>query len=358
MENLVMTVDFWKNKKVLVTGHTGFKGSWLTIWLKKLGAEVIGFSKSIPTNPNLFEIGNVENGIISIFGDVRDHERLKQVIIKHKPEIIFHLAAQSLVIKSYEDPIETYSTNIMGTVNLLDIIKENRESKVIINVTSDKCYENKETLEGYTENDPMGGYDPYSSSKGCAELITSSFRDSFFNSKDSRNNVALASVRAGNVIGGGDWAENRLIPDIIKGISNNNSVKIRNPSSLRPWQHVLDPLNGYMLLAEKMWDDKNKYAEGWNFGPDKSEIKPVSWIIERFDEMWKTQINWEIEKINLHEARHLILDCHKAKTKLGWQTKLNIEQALKWTIDWYKKNLDKTDMRKFTEEQITKFSDL
>lgn len=350
-----MNEKFWKNKKILITGHTGFKGSWLTIWLKKLGADITGFSKSIPTNPSLFEIANVQKDIKSIEGNIQNYEILKEVISKSEPEIIFHMAAQSLVIKSYSDPIETYSTNVMGTVNLLYAVKETKKTKVVVNVTSDKCYENNESLEGYKEDDPMGGYDPYSSSKGCAELITKSFRNSFFSS-DTKNNVALASVRAGNVIGGGDWAQNRLIPDIFRAIKNKEMVKIRNPNSIRPWQHVLDPLHGYIQLAEKLWDDKT-FSEGWNFGPDKKEVKPVSWIIEKFNELWKDKINWEIENSKFHEANNLILNCQKAKTKLQWNSKININTALKLTIEWYEKYFNNENMRKITEEQIEKFQD-
>lgn len=350
-----MNKKFWKNKRILITGHTGFKGSWLTIWLKKLGADITGFSKSIPTNPSLFEIANVQNDIKSIVGDIQNYELLKETISKSEPEIIFHMAAQSLVIKSYSDPIETYSTNVIGTVNLLYAVKETKKPKVVVNVTSDKCYENNESLEGYKEDDPMGGHDPYSSSKGCVELITKSFRSSFFSS-DPENNVALASVRAGNVIGGGDWAQNRLIPDIIRAIKNKESVKIRNSNSLRPWQHVLDPLHGYIQLAEKLWNDKT-FSEGWNFGPDKKEVKPVSWIIEKFNELWKDKINWEIEKGEFHEANNLILNCQKAKTKLQWNSKINIDTALKLTTEWYEKYFDNENMRKITEEQIEKFQD-
>jgi len=352
-----MNENFWKNKKILITGHTGFKGSWLTIWLKKLGADITGFSKSIPTNPSLFELSNIENDIKSITGDIQNYEYLKEIINKCNPEIVFHMAAQSLVMKSYSDPIETFSTNVMGTVNLLYAIKEAKKPKVVVNVTSDKCYENNESLEGYTEDDPMGGYDPYSSSKGCAELITKSFRNSFFSS-NPENDVALASVRAGNVLGGGDWAENRLIPDIIRAIKNKESVKVRNPNALRPWQHVLDPLSGYINLTEKLWSDQTKYSEGWNFGPDKSEVKPVSWIIEKFNELWKDKINWIIENNELHETNNLILNCQKAKSKLGWNLKINIEATLRWTIEWYEKYFDGEDMRKVTEDQITKFQDL
>jgi CDP-glucose 4,6-dehydratase len=352
-----MNESFWKNKKILITGHTGFKGSWLTIWLKKLGADITGFSKSVPTNPSLFETVNIEKDIKSIIGDIQNYELLKETIKKCQPEIIFHMAAQSLVIKSYSNPIETFSTNVMGTVNLLYAVKETKKPKIVINITSDKCYENNESLEGYTEDDPMGGYDPYSSSKGCAELITKSFRKSFFNS-DHENNIGLASVRAGNVIGGGDWAENRLIPDIIRSIKNKENVKIRNPKALRPWQHVLDPLNGYISLAEKLWDDQTKYSEGWNFGPEKNEVKPVSWIIEKFNEIWKNKINWVVDNNELHEANNLILNCQKAKSRLGWNSKINTETALKLTIEWYTKYFDGKNMKEVTEEQIVEFQKL
>ena len=351
-----MNEKYWKNKKILITGHTGFKGSWLTIWLKSIGAEIIGYSKSIPTNPSLYEIANVSDGIKSFEGNIQNYEFLKEIINKHEPEIIFHMAAQSLVIKSYSDPIETFSTNVMGTVNLLYAIKETKKPQIVINVTSDKCYENNESLEGYKENDPMGGHDPYSSSKGCAELVTKSFRNSFFSS-NPENNIALASVRAGNVLGGGDWAQNRLIPDIIRGIKNKENVKIRNPNSIRPWQHVMDPLHGYIQLAEKLKNDKT-FSEGWNFGPDKNELKPVSWIIEKFNELWKGKINWEIESGKFHEANNLILNCEKAKTKLEWKSKINIDKTLSLTIEWYEKYFDNEDMRKVTEEQIKKFQDL
>ncbi len=351
-----MNEKFWKNKKILITGHTGFKGSWLTIWLKSLGAEIIGYSKSIPTNPSLYEIANVSEGIKSFEGNIQNYEFLKEIINKHEPEIIFHMAAQSLVIKSYTDPIETFSTNVMGTVNLLYAVKETKKPQIVINVTSDKCYENNESLEGYKENDPMGGHDPYSSSKGCAELVTKSFRNSFFSS-NPENKIALASVRAGNVLGGGDWAQNRLIPDIIRGIKNKENIKIRNPNSIRPWQHVMDPLHGYIQLAEKLENDKT-FSEGWNFGPDKNELKPVSWIIEKFNELWKDKINWEIESGEFHEANNLILNCEKAKTKLEWNSKINIEKTLSLTIEWYEKYFDNEDMRKITKEQIRKFQDL
>lgn len=351
-----MDSQFWKGKKVLLTGHTGFKGSWLSSWLKNLDVDLIGFSKSIPTKPSIFELANVENKMISIMGDVRDLDKIKEIIKEYKPEIVIHMAAQSLVLPSYEDPIETYSTNMMGTVNVLEAIRTVGKVRVVINVTSDKCYENKGIEYSYTEVDPMGGYDPYSGSKGCAELITNSFRNSFFNPKKSESNTSLASVRAGNVIGGGDWSPYRIIPDIVKGLLTHNTIKIRNPSAIRPWQHVLEPLNGYLLLIEKLWYDGPHYADAWNFGPDEKDNKPVSWIVEKFIQAWDNKVDWINENDNSkHESKYLRLDCTKAKTKLDWHPKTNLELALDWTIEWYKKYEEKQDMEKLTQSQIQKF---
>lgn len=348
-----MNQKFWENKRVLITGHTGFKGSWLTVWLKKMGVSIVGISKSIPTNPSLFELAAVGEGIKSIFGDIRDYNFLKQIIDETKPEIIFHLAAQSLVKQSYLNPIETYSTNVMGTVNLLEAIKESN-TKVVVNVTSDKCYENNDSLKPFTEDDPMGGYDPYSSSKGCSELITQSFRDSFFYNNLERY-ISISTVRSGNVIGGGDWAEDRLIPDIFRGIKNKELIKIRNPDSIRPWQHVLEPLNGYIILAEKMWDKKQEFDGAWNFGPNEYDRKPVSWIIEKFSELCYSKINWSIEKEELHESKILTLNCDKAKSKLDWYPKLKIENAIELTINWYEGYFQNKNMKEITESQINEF---
>lgn len=348
-----MNQKFWENKRVLITGHTGFKGSWLTVWLKKMGVSIVGISKSIPTNPSLFELAAVGEGIKSIFGDIRDYNFLKQIIDETKPEIIFHLAAQSLVKQSYLNPIETYSTNVMGTVNLLEAIKESN-TKVVVNVTSDKCYENNDSLKPFTEDDPMGGYDPYSSSKGCSELITQSFRDSFFYNNLERY-ISISTVRAGNVIGGGDWAEDRLIPDIFRGIKNKELIKIRNPDAIRPWQHVLEPLNGYIILAEKMWYKKQEFDGAWNFGPNEDDRKPVSWIIEKFSELCNSKIYWSIEKEKLHESKILTLNCDKAKSKLDWYPKLKIENAIELTINWYEGYFQNKNMKEITESQINEF---
>lgn len=351
MEGLELIRSFWKGKKVLITGHTGFKGSWLALWLKQLGAEVIGFSLTPITSPNLFELSRVENGIKSITGDVLDFDSLKKTIDTYEPEIIFHLAAQSLVKKSYINPVETFSTNVMGTVNTFEAARLSQCVKVIVNVTSDKCYENRESpYWGYREIDPMGGYDPYSASKGCAELVTSAYRTSFFN---DQSQIKLASVRAGNVIGGGDWAEDRLIPDIVRSIETNKPLTIRNLQAVRPWQHVLEPLHGYLLLAQNLYNNKVNYAEGWNFGPREEGIVPVGTLLSLFEQAWGEKLTF-ISDIgsHFHEAHFLKLDCSKAFYKLRWQPKLTIKETVAWTVSWYRNYLNGNDMRDFTRKQI------
>ena len=350
-----MNPDFWKQKKVLITGHTGFKGSWMSIWLQELGATVTGYSNSIPTEPSLFKIANVEEGMQSIIADVRDLNKLKEIISNFEPEIVLHLAAQSLVQDSYNEPLETFSTNIMGTVNLFEAVKTCQSVKVVINVTSDKCYEENEQSRGFKETDPLGGYDPYSSSKGCSELVTTAYRNSFFN-KNKKSNIVLASVRAGNVIGGGDWAKDRLIPDIMKGILKNETIKIRNPNFIRHWQHVLDPLNGYMILAEKLWEEGEEFAESWNFGPIEDNAKPVSWILEKFNEYWNKGIEWKIDNNEYnHENKFLKLDSSKSNTKLGWNSKIKLEVAIKLIVEWYTKFKNGENMREVSKEQIRYF---
>ena len=354
-----MNSSFWKNKKVLLTGHTGFKGSWLSLWLKRLNVDLIGFSNSVPTKPSLFELAGIEETITSITGDISDPSQISDVIKKYNPDIIIHMAAQSLVLKSYEHPLETFSTNTMGTVNLLDAIRKVGTPKVVLNVTSDKCYENKELGLKFKEDDPIGGLDPYSSSKGCAELVTSAFRNSFFNIDDfDRHHVAIASVRAGNVIGGGDWAEDRLIPDIFKNILVNKPIKIRNPDSIRPWQFILDALYGYLLLIEKLWDDGIKYSGAWNFG-SMEDARTVSWITKKLSELWDVNIDWEFEKKDhKHEANYLELDCSKSSRMLGWKPKMDLNMTLEWIVDWYKQYQQKNDIRPFTEKQIEKYNSL
>ena len=355
-----MNKEFWNKKKVLLTGHTGFKGSWLSLWLQKLNASVIGFSKSIPTNPSLFELANIENGMTSITGNVCDYDKLEETIKEYKPEIVIHMAAQAILRESYSNPIETYATNVMGTVNLLESIRKVGNVKVILNVTTDKCYEPNESSKGYLETDRLGGYDPYSNSKACSELVTLSFRNSFFNPKEyHKHGISLASCRAGNVIGGGDWGKDRLIPDIMRGILNNEIIKIRNPNSIRPWQHVLDPLNGYLTLVEKLWSSGSEFSEGWNFGPLENDEKPVKLIVEKLTEQWSKDIRMDIDNsVNPHEENYLRLNCIKANSRLGWMPKLNLEQGLEWITEWYKHYEQNNNMREITEQQIEKFQKL
>ena len=349
-----MDPSFWKNKKVLITGHTGFKGSWLSLWLQCVGAEVVGYSLPPPTKPNLFEIARVADGMTSCIGDIRDLEQIQTAVSVHKPEIIFHMAAQSLVGYSYSNPVETYETNVMGTVNLLDAVRRIGRIKVVVNITSDKCYENREWSWGYRENEPMGGYDPYSNSKGCAELLTSAFRNSFFNpSEFERHGVALASARAGNVIGGGDWANDRLIPDIMKAIMEKQPAVIRNPQAIRPWQHVLEPLSGYLLLAEKLWAEGPNYTEAWNFGPNDEDAKPVAWIADRLSSLWGENAIWTLDgEKHPHEAHYLKLDSSKARTRIGWKPRWDLGTALKSVGDWYRAYTNKEEMRERTISQI------
>ena len=350
--------QFWKGKKVLITGHTGFKGSWLSLWLQRLGGEVIGYALAPPTQPNLYSLAGIENGMVSITGDVRNLDYLTEVIREHKPEIVIHMAAQSLVRHSYENPVETFSTNMMGTVNVLEAIRQVKTVRAAVIVTSDKCYENRERTQGYQEYEPMGGHDPYSSSKGCAELATSAYRRAFFSAAGTTA-VSVATARAGNVIGGGDWAKDRLVPDAIKAFLAGASVEVRNPNAIRPWQHVLDPLHGYLLLAEHLWEKGREYADPWNFGPDEQDAKPVSWVVERLHDLWGTKNKWvNDQKNHPHEAGVLKLDSSKAKARLGWVPRLNVETSLQWTVEWYKGYEKKNDLRQLTENQIESFQNL
>jgi CDP-glucose 4,6-dehydratase len=357
MESMAMNDHFWKNKKVFLTGHTGFKGSWCVLWLKSLGADITGYSLEPPTRPSLFESARVDEGIRSVIGDIRDFQYLKKCLGETAPDIVIHMAAQPLVRKSYQDPVGTYATNVLGTVHLLEAVRQGTGDPVVINITTDKCYENKELDRGYRENEPLGGADPYSSSKACSEIATSAYRDSYFRSKDGRaRGVALATCRAGNVIGGGDWAEDRLVPDIVRALMDGREVIIRNPNSVRPWQHVLDPLNGYFTLIEKLFENRSQYAEAWNFGPDEDAAKPVSWIVDQLFMFWGKKSFWKKDQNdNPHEANLLKLNCSKAKSRLGWRPKLGLEEALRWTAEWFKAYAGGGDMRQFSESQIRKF---
>lgn len=349
--------NFWQNKKVFITGHTGFKGSWLCLWLHILGAEVIGYALNPPTDPSLFQLCKIDKLVTSITADVRNGKLLNKVMPEVGPEIVIHMAAQSLVRESYKNPVETYSINVMGTVNLFEAIRNCKCVKAVINVTSDKCYENKEWIWGYRENDPMGGYDPYSSSKGCAELVTNAYLKSFFNPDNYKEHgISLASVRAGNVIGGGDWAEDRLIPDCIGSLVENKPVVIRYPDAVRPWQHVMEPLYGYLLLAQRLYQDGSAFASGWNFGPNDEAVKPVRWLVERITEMWGNNALWTVEQGNKpYETHFLKLDCSKAKSKLGWHPQWDLTVALEKTVEWYKAFKNQKNMLDITLEQIRSY---
>ncbi len=346
---------FWKGKKVFLTGHTGFKGSWLSLWLQSMGAIVKGYALEPPTSPSLFVEANVAQGMESETGDIRNLEQLRKSMQSFNPDVLIHMAAQPLVRLSYREPIETYSTNVMGTVNVLESARYCSDLKAIVSVTTDKCYENREWEWGYRENEPMGGHDPYSSSKGCAELVTSAYRNSFFNTE---NSASIASARAGNVIGGGDWAEDRLIPDILRAFEKGKSVIIRNPLSTRPWQHVLEPLSGYLVLAQHLYEDGKAYAEAWNFGPKDEDCKPVQWILDKMVTAWGEGANWKLDKNdNPYEANFLKLDCSKAATKLKWQPTWHLDYTLKLIVDWHKQWQAKADMRTHCINEIIKYSE-
>lgn len=339
-DNLDIFDGFFAGKRVLVTGHTGFKGSWLSIWLHALGAKVIGVSLDPITDRDNFVLSGIGEKIeADLRADIRNAEAMQHIVAKYKPEIIFHLAAQPLVRLSYEIPVETYQTNVMGTINVMEAMRRSESVKVGVMITTDKCYENKEQIWGYRENEPMGGYDPYSSSKGAAEIAISSWRRSFFNpEKFAEHRKALASVRAGNVIGGGDWAKDRIIPDCIRALKADKPIDIRSPHSVRPWQHVLEPLSGYMLLAKKMWENPTEYCEGWNFGPNSESVTEVWEVAEKVVENYgKGELRDLSEPNALHEANLLMLDISKARHRLGWQPRMNIDQTIKLTVDWYRR---------------------
>jgi CDP-glucose 4,6-dehydratase len=365
MENLgvnevkvLLDDSFWKGKKVLITGHTGFKGSWLSMWLNRLGAKVIGYALSPPTENNLFELCNLEEVSRTVFGDIRDYEKLYKLMLEANPDIVIHMAAQPLVKNSYHNPLDTYEINIMGTVNLLEAVRkvteEKKTIKAVINVTSDKCYENKEWERGYRETDRLGGYDPYSNSKACSEFVTASYRDSFFNPKTySMHGVALASARAGNVIGGGDFSSNRLVPDCIRALLKNEVIVIRNPRSIRPWQHVLEPLSGYLLLAQKLYQEGTVFAGSWNFGPLEQDTREVEWVVNRICQKWGHSVSFEVDNSNsVHEARNLKLDCSKANRELGWIPNWSLEHAIDKVLEWTKAYKEQQSLQDLCLKQI------
>lgn len=369
--------DIYRGKCVLVTGHTGFKGSWLTLWLKELGAEVVGYSLEPPTEPNHFNLlassrvltfsSSEHPGLVSIVGDIRDAKNLGEVFRTYKPEIVFHMAAQPLVRFSYKNPVETFETNVMGTINVFEACRQTGSVRAIVNITSDKCYENREWIWGYRESDPMGGHDPYSSSKSCAELVTNSYRRSFFSppahrSPDSRHPVLLASARAGNVIGGGDWAEDRLIPDIMRAVSRAGKVIIRNPKSTRPWQHVLEPLSGYLMTGQKLLEGKEEFAEAWNFGPGDESNIDVEHVVKKVKGSWD-KIDYQFSPPAppiLHEAALLKLDCSKAHSRLNWKPVWDFDKTILVTARWYREFYERgriislADLNEYTQDAVEK----
>jgi CDP-glucose 4,6-dehydratase len=345
----VVDERFWTGKRVLVTGHTGFKGSWLTLWLTSMGAEVVGVSNGRPTEPCLFDVTRLGVDVASVETDVRHLDQVERAVRDFQPDVVLHLAAQPLVRRSYQDPVETYATNVMGTVHVLEAVRRVGTARVVVNVTSDKCYENREWEWGYREDEPMGGRDPYSSSKGCAELVTAAFRSSFF---AAHNTPAVASVRAGNVIGGGDWGADRLVPDLMGAALSGVPVRVRSPQAVRPWQHVLNPLSGYLLLAQHLWDAR-EFADGWNFGPPDTEVRTVGWIVNRITALWGPSLQWESDPDEQpHEAHVLRLDSSRARARLGWSPGWDLERGLRATVDWYRAHRDGEDMRAFSLAQI------
>jgi CDP-glucose 4,6-dehydratase len=352
--------SFWKGRKVFVTGHTGFKGGWLCLWLDSLGANVVGYALEPPTNHSLFEQAKIAGVTPTIYADVRNFSHLKSALAEHRPEIVLHMAAQSVVRQGYDDPIETYSSNVMGTVNLLQAIRELKQPCVVVNVTSDKCYANREVVWGYREEEPMGGHDPYSNSKGCSELVTSAFRDSFFPPSNFANHgVALGSARAGNAIGGGDWTRDQLIPDLFRAFLAGKSCLIRNPSAIRPWQFVLEPLRGYLALAERLAADGPRYSSGWNFGPVDADAKQVSWIADKLVKSWGSTASWTHDgSVHPPEAHFLKLDASKAGAYLSWYPALRLSQALEWIAKWYCDFKSGADVQTATRNQIQQYEEL
>lgn len=353
-----MNSEFWHKKTVLISGHTGFKGSWLALWLQDLGAEVVGYSLAPPSEPSLYDAARVTEGMASVHGDLRDFAHLRAVVVEHRPEIVFHLGAQALVHEGYRDPLGTYSTNVMGTANILQAVRDCDSVRAVVSVTSDKCYANNEWVWGYREVDALGGKDPYSDSKACAELVTAAFRSAYFEREDEARRVRVATARAGNVIGGGDWAADRLVPDLIRGIQSGVPTRIRRPQATRPWQHVLEPLRGYLDLAEWLWNNGEEAASAWNFGPSETDARPVHWVADRVVELWGEGADWELDGASYApEARYLKLDCSKSRQILGWIPALSAEEALAWSIEWYRKHYEGADARALTLDQIQRYQE-
>lgn len=354
LEVLAMTRHFWNDKRVFVTGHTGFKGGWLSLWLQSLGAKVFGYALDAPTDPHLFGVACVGQGLAgNTVADIRDLPALTQAMQAAQPEVVFHLAAQSLVRHSYAAPAETYAVNVMGTVNLLEAVRATPGVRAVVNVTTDKCYDNHERVWAYREGEALGGRDPYSSSKACSELVTAAYRNSFLNA----TGVALASARAGNVIGGGDWAADRLIPDFLRALDAGATLRIRSPNAVRPWQHVLEPLSGYLVLAERLFSDQQPFAEAWNFGPSDEDARPVRWLVERLVSKTPGASFTCDATLQPHEATHLKLDSGKARTRLNWQPRWRLATALDKTLEWHAAWHSGQDMRAVSLAQIAEFRD-
>lgn len=357
MENLVR-VDFWRGRRVLITGHTGFKGGWLTIWLDRMGAQLHGYALPPPAGQQLFSAAGIEQCIKTNYGDIRDLDLFRDVVRRAQPEFIFHLAAQSLVRPSYEDPVGTYSTNVMGAVNLLEATRACDSVRAVLIVTSDKCYENREWLWGYREDESMGGYDPYSSSKGCAELVAAAYRRSFFPlTHYQQHRVAIATARAGNVIGGGDWAQDRLVPDFVRAAVTGKELLIRSPHAVRPWQHVLEPTMGYITLAEQLALAGPAVSEAWNFGPHEGDARPVSWLVENLVKLWGEGVRWRADDNDMHphEAHYLKLDISKARARLHWAPRWSLYEALARVVEWYRAQRDGQDVRQVCLDQIAAY---
>ena len=352
----MLNPKFWKGKHVFVTGHTGFKGSWLCLWLEHLGAKVTGYALPPPTKPSLFELARVADSMDSHVGDVKDLNLLQATLTAAKPDIVIHMAAQALVRYSYENPVETFSTNVIGTVNLLDAVRRVPSVRAVVIVTSDKCYHNEEWVWGYRETSRLGGADPYSASKGCAELVVAAYQHSYFNPRNNPGCAAVASVRAGNVIGGGDWAVDRLVPDIIRSLLKNQPTLIRSPQATRPWQHVLEPLHGYLMLAERLYRDGYEFSSAWNFGPLEQGEKTVGWIVEHMYQLWGITFDWRKDMDSgPPESTFLKLDSSKARAYLGWRPKLDLTTTLDWIVKWSRRFEENDDMRKVSIDEIERF---
>ncbi len=352
--------NFWSGRRVFLTGHTGFKGGWLSLWLASMGAVTRGYSLDPATNKNFFNICGVKDVLDDIRGDIRDYSKLKESLSDFAPEIVFHLAAQPLVRLSYEDPLGTFQTNVIGTANVLQAIRDVPSVRAVVSVTTDKCYENKEWLWGYRETDPLGGYDPYSSSKACAEIVSAAFRQSYFQSSGSAGlHCGIATARAGNVIGGGDWSMDRLVPDMVRAFVAGEPVSIRRPNAIRPWQHVMEPIAGYLTIAQRLFTGDARFATAYNFGPSDDDARPVSWIVERLVQSWQGGASWRLDPDpGVHEAGYLKLDSSRARAELGWKPRMTLDVALNRVVSWYKAELEGEDMHRFTLEQIRQYEQL